>query len=119
MHPHSRGFFAKITKIPLTNAPIRAIIITVADDPPQCELHMESWLSGLRRTTGNRVWAYTPPRVQIPNSPHNKGAGNKLAPLFFYLSGCLLFSIVHTDFPKAFDKVFTQFMFVPNQDMLS
>ena len=20
-------------------------------------------------TTGNRVWAYTPPRVQIPNSP--------------------------------------------------
>lgn len=21
------------------------------------------------RTTGNRVWAYTPPRVQIPNSP--------------------------------------------------
>ena len=31
--------------------------------------NMESWLSGLRRTTGNRVWAYTPPRVQIPNSP--------------------------------------------------
>ena len=30
---------------------------------------MESWLSGLRRMTGNRVWAYTPPRVQIPNSP--------------------------------------------------
>ena len=30
---------------------------------------MESWLSGLRRTTGNRVWADTPPRVQIPNSP--------------------------------------------------
>ncbi len=67
--PHSRGFFAKITKSPLTNAPIRAIIINAADDPPQYELHMESWLSGLRRTTGNRVWAYTPPRVQIPNSP--------------------------------------------------
>ena len=33
---------------------------------------MESWLSGLRRTTGNRVWADTPPRVQIPNSPPNK-----------------------------------------------
>ena len=30
-------------------------------------------LSGIQRqilrTTGNRVWAYTPPRVQIPNSP--------------------------------------------------
>ena len=32
-------------------------------------LRLESWLSGLRRTTGNRVWANTPPRVQIPNSP--------------------------------------------------
>ena len=30
----------------------------------------ESWLSGLRRTTGNRVWGDTSPRVQIPNSPH-------------------------------------------------
>ena len=30
---------------------------------------MERWLSGLRRTIGNRVWAYTPPRVQIPLSP--------------------------------------------------
>ena len=30
---------------------------------------MESWLSGLRRTTGNRVWGDTSPRVQIPNSP--------------------------------------------------
>ena len=30
---------------------------------------LESWLSGLRRTTGNRVWGDTSPRVQIPNSP--------------------------------------------------
>ncbi len=33
------------------------------------DLCLESWLSGLRRTTGNRVTAYTRPRVQIPNSP--------------------------------------------------
>ena len=33
---------------------------------------MESWLSGLRRTTGNRVRADTPPWVQIPNSPLEK-----------------------------------------------
>ena len=30
---------------------------------------MESWLSGLRRTTGNRVYVNSVPRVQIPNSP--------------------------------------------------
>ena len=30
---------------------------------------MESWLSGLRRTTGNRVYVDSVPRVQIPNSP--------------------------------------------------
>ena len=30
---------------------------------------MESWLSGLRRTTGNRVYVDSVSRVQIPNSP--------------------------------------------------
>ncbi len=31
--------------------------------------HMESWLSGRRRTTGNRVYLIRVTRVQIPNSP--------------------------------------------------
>ena len=44
---------------------------------------MESWLSGLRRTTGNRVWAYTPPRVQIPNSPHEENAVVEKTAAFF------------------------------------
>ena len=30
---------------------------------------MESWLSGRRRTTGNRVSVNSASRVQIPNSP--------------------------------------------------
>ena len=30
---------------------------------------MESWLSGIRRTTGNRVYVNSVPRVQILNSP--------------------------------------------------
>ncbi len=30
---------------------------------------MESWLSGRRRTTGNRVYVNSVTRVQIPNSP--------------------------------------------------
>ena len=30
---------------------------------------MESWLSGRRRTTGNRVYVMSVPRVQIPDSP--------------------------------------------------
>ena len=36
---------------------------------------LESWLSGLRRTTGNRVTAYTRSRVQIPDSPPVKAHG--------------------------------------------
>ena len=32
---------------------------------------MESWLSGRRRTIGNRVCVNSAPRVQIPNSPPN------------------------------------------------
>ena len=55
---------------PLTNGGTICIIIYVADN--EATPQMESWLSGLRRTTGNRVWAYTPPRVQIPNSPPKK-----------------------------------------------
>ena len=35
----------------------------------KCDHVMESWLSGLRRTTGNRVYVDSVPRVQIPNSP--------------------------------------------------
>ena len=44
---------------------------------------MESWLSGLRRTTGNRVWADTPPRVQIPNSPPPKDTDIDTMSVFF------------------------------------
>ena len=33
---------------------------------------MESWLSGRRRTTGNRVYVDSVTRVQIPNSPPPK-----------------------------------------------
>ena len=32
-------------------------------------LDMERWLSGLRRSLGKRVYAYTVPRVRIPPSP--------------------------------------------------
>ena len=42
---------------------------------------MESWLSGLRRTTGNRVWGDTSPRVQIPDSPPNSA---DLSALFLF-----------------------------------
>ena len=35
---------------------------------------MESWLSGLRRTTGNRVYVDSVSRVQIPNSPPTKSS---------------------------------------------
>ena len=43
-----------------------AIIMRVSTQPAA---YVESWLSGLRRTTGNRVWGDTSPRVRIPNSP--------------------------------------------------
>ena len=33
------------------------------------DLDMERWLSGLRRSLGKRVYAYTVPRVRIPPSP--------------------------------------------------
>ncbi len=44
------------------------------------EESLESWLSGLRRTTGNRVWGDTSPRVQIPNSPPESTASAVLFP---------------------------------------
>ncbi len=37
---------------------------------------MESWLSGLKRTIGNRVCVNSAPRVQIPNSPPNRKSPN-------------------------------------------
>ena len=55
----------------LTNHPPVSILIM---------LRLESWLSGLRRTTGNRVWANTPPRVQIPNSPPRLPCSNTVNP---------------------------------------
>ncbi len=36
------------------------------------KLDMERWLSGLRRSLGKRVYAYTVPRVRIPPSPPKK-----------------------------------------------
>ena len=56
---------------------------------------MESWLSGLRRTTGNRVWGDTSPRVQIPNSPPKSGL-QICKPLF--LSG---FAVICTVFKNC------------------
>ena len=49
---------------------------------------MESWLSGLRRTTGNRVYVNSVPRVQIPNSPPEKKRILKQFKMrfFFYFS---------------------------------
>ena len=41
------------------------------------------------RTTGNRVWAYTPPRVQIPNSPP-RGIVSPQSPLCVVPDGVLL-----------------------------
>ena len=41
-------------------------------------------------TTGNRVWAYTPPRVQIPDSPPSMAGACivnvKASALFFFLN---------------------------------
>ncbi len=54
---------------------------------------MESWLSGLRRTTGNRVWGDTSPRVRIPNSPR-KDIGNDI--LFVFID----FLLYETDYEK-------------------
>ncbi len=47
---------------------------------------MESWLSGLRRTTGNRVTANTRSRVQIPNSPPWRKPRNLRIPGFLFCS---------------------------------
>ncbi|MBP3426883.1 MAG: hypothetical protein J6M47_01325 [Clostridia bacterium] len=42
-----------------------------------------------RRTTGNRVWADTPPWVQIPDSAPEKSLIRKNRGLFLFLSGVL------------------------------
>ena len=43
---------------------------------------MESWLSGRRRTIGNRVGVMSVSRVQIPNSPPEVSCNRKIAALF-------------------------------------
>jgi hypothetical protein len=57
---------------------------------------MESWLSGLRRTTGNRVRVNSPPRVQIPDSPPKplsfKGFIHFFTDVSFAQSGHLLYT---------------------------
>ena len=49
------------------------------------KLQMESWLSGRRRTTGNRVTVMSGSRVQIPNSPPLKRLETLVSGLFSYL----------------------------------
>ena len=44
---------------------------------------MESWLSGRRRTTGNRVTVMSGSRVQIPNSPPCKSLKLRFQASFF------------------------------------
>ena len=48
---------------------------------------MESWLSGRRRTTGNRVYVNSVTRVQIPNSPPHPEVFVYKASGFFDASG--------------------------------
>ena len=43
---------------------------------------MESWLSGRRRTIGNRVGVMSVSRVQIPNSPPKVSWNRKVSALF-------------------------------------
>ena len=64
---HRQFFSPEILHFPA----ISAIISFVERD----SLLVESWLSGLRRTTGNRVYVNSVPRVQIPNSPPRHPAG--------------------------------------------
>ena len=45
------------------------IINLVAERYSENKIQMESWLSGRRRTTGNRVTVMSGSRVQIPDSP--------------------------------------------------
>ena len=45
------------------------IVVYYISKLPGTGNHMESWLSGRRRTTGNRVCVMSVPRVQIPDSP--------------------------------------------------
>ena len=68
----------------LTNASSCGIITTVAERSAQ-KLQMESWLSGRRRTTGNRVTVMSGSRVQIPNSPPLKRLETLVSGLFSYL----------------------------------
>ena len=61
-----------------------AIIFPVERD----SLLVESWLSGLRRTTGNRVYVNSVPRVQIPNSPPDIRQISHLPDVFSFIGIC-------------------------------
>ena len=74
--------FEFFSNLGLTNASSCGIITTVAERSAQ-KLQMESWLSGRRRTTGNRVTVMSGSRVQIPNSPPCKSLKLRFQASFF------------------------------------
>ncbi len=75
---HKNGYaFSETSKNLLTNGQkkdkINKLVYTRAIIPGEAEyLKMQRCLSGLRSTTGNRVYVISVPRVQIPLSAPNE-----------------------------------------------